>query len=83
MAQADHELTGSGEWTMQVFEQKMSKTKGRMEEEEEEEKLFSFIFFCNGQFVQNTRISFSTCQIGRKSFGDPCGRWLEHSDTQN
>ena len=31
------ELTGSGEWTMQVFEQKMSKTKGRMEEEEEEE----------------------------------------------
>jgi len=32
------ELTGSGEWTMQVFEQKMSKTKGRMEEEEEEEE---------------------------------------------
>ena len=31
------ELTGSGEWTMQVFEQKTLKTKGRMEEEEEEE----------------------------------------------
>ena len=33
------ELTGSGEWTMQqVFEQKTSKTKGRIEEEEEEEE---------------------------------------------